>query len=369
VADDARAVNAGLARLGPLGLARALGLPFRKEGPRVWVRCPWHDDRDPSASLSMGPAGTVRLHCFPCDRTGDALSLVAHTRGLSVEHDFVEVLVEGARVAGLLLLEAELCEREGLGRRPPPKLAPPPAVLPPERPRDYPSAGEVTGLWASARPLVDYRVDGPDSTEAVVADPGAYEMLESRGLSPEAVTALDLARALSPGAVLPRWARYRGELPASRPWPELGYRLVLPVYDHRGTMRSVRAWRVEGGDGPKRVPPSGCRADGLVLACPFARRMLAGDAKPERVLVVEGEPDFLTVATRFSDADESAPAVLGVVSGAWSADVAARVPNGALVGVWTHADRSGDGYARQVAETLAGRCAVRRGRLARREAA
>ena len=48
-------------------------------------------------------------------------------------------------------------------------------------------------------------------------------------------------------------------------------------------------------------------------------------------------------------------AMLGMVEGAWSAEIAARIPKDARVIVATHHDKNGDGYAAKIAATLAGR--------------
>jgi hypothetical protein len=135
--------------------------------------------------------------------------------------------------------------------------------------------------------------------------------------------------------------------------------VIVPVVDARGVMRSVRAIRVKEAETPKRLPPCGHRAAGLVLANGGARRMLAeqlGDLpSPLRIVIVEGEPDYLTWATRFSDADEDAPVVLGVVSGSWTPEIATRIPWRARVVVWTHRDVAGDRYAANIAATLSAR--------------
>jgi len=128
----------------------------------------------------------------------------------------------------------------------------------------------------------------------------------------------------------------------------------------------VRAIRIEGDeDSPKRLPPAGHRAAGLVLADPLARLVLAGEARASwpakpRIIVCEGEPDFLTWASRFSDADEAAPAVLGVLSGAWTLDHAAKIPDGGHVLIDTDHDQAGDKYAAAVASSLEARCTVTR---------
>jgi hypothetical protein len=187
--------------------------------------------------------------------------------------------------------------------------------------------------------------------------------LEGRGIAPEAVEALDLARAIPDGAVLPRWASYRGNAPEARTWLAMGFRLVLPVYDAGGVVRSVRGWRVLEGDGPKRLPPSGYRAGGLVMA-DGAGVALLGRASLEgtdgRVVIVEGEPDFLTWATRFPDSAEAVPAVLGILSGSWTDEIAARIPDGARVIVRTHHDEAGNRYAAAVRGSVDRRCEVLR---------
>ncbi|MFY0542499.1 toprim domain-containing protein [Nannocystis pusilla] len=191
----------------------------------------------------------------------------------------------------------------------------------------------------------------------------------------------DLARVLPGfGRKLPRWATIGGQT-----WAEAGIRLVLPVYDASGELVGVRgrwtgpAGHVGVGEGPgegsgeleaspagcsspwsssaKEVAPWGQRSAGLVFANAAARAMLRGEGVFDVVTVVEGAPDFLTFATL-----TEAP-VIGVFAGSWTAELAARVPDGAQVLLATHADRVGEGYARQVAATLLRRCEVARLRL------
>jgi len=83
---------------------------------------------------------------------------------------------------------------------------------------------------------------------------------------------------------------------------------------------------------------------------------------PLRIVIVEGEPDFLTWSNKPSDADEYAPAVIGVASGSWTINIANRIPAEATVVVRTHHDEAGDKYAAKIHETLVGRVAdLRRG--------
>jgi hypothetical protein len=312
----------------PLRLVVALGLgkDAQRQAGGMLVCCPSHGERHPSCSITRGPDGTVRVRCFACDFSADAIGLVALVRGLPTRGDgFRETLAEAAEVGGLLSLASEL--RGGQAdpaRRRAERPLPPP--LEPEV--EYPDPGEVNALWGAAGPVAD----DPEASGAVVA----------RRVDPEAVDRLRLARAVAPGAELPRWARYRGES-----WGETGHRLVVRAWDAAGQCRSVRAWRVSDSDTPKRLPPAGCRAAGLVLANRQAVAMLLGRSQPRRLLVVEGEPDWLVASVVWSDC-----AVVGIGSGAWGEAFADRVPDGCEVLLMTHPDPAGERYAEAVAKTL-----------------
>lgn len=180
-------------------------------------------------------------------------------------------------------------------------------------------------------------------------------MLTRRAIDPRVVDTHELARAITQYTDHPVWARYRGDADEARRWVDTGHSVILPVYDHDAKMRSVRAWRiVRGDDAPKRLPPAGCKATGLVLANGLALRMLRGETGPCRVVIVEGEPDYLSVATRWH------VAVIGVLSGSWSEDFAGRLPFGVSVVIRTHCDKAGDRYADTVTKTIVGRGEVRR---------
>jgi len=85
---------------------------------------------------------------------------------------------------------------------------------------------------------------------------------------------------------------------------------------------------------------------------------LAGQYVPQRVLVVEGEPDALHAAAwRMAEPT----AVIGIVSGSWSRELVARFRPGLRVLVWTHCDPAGEKYAQEVIRsTLAKGCVVGR---------
>jgi hypothetical protein len=196
-------------------------------------------------------------------------------------------------------------------------------------------------------------------------------LADVRGIDPTTVEERGLARALPRNARMPRWAwAPKGTEPAGGTWTALGYRLVVPLYDPTGAMVSVRARRVfapglEPQDGrPKALGPSGSELRGLVMADGLGRIMLSGapqgdgNASTPRggLVIAEGEPDFLTWATRWSDANQDAPGVLGVVAGSWCDELAARVPDGTKTAVRTHLDDAGEKYAATIIRTLHPRC-------------
>lgn len=316
------AIRAALAD--PAHVAEALGLERSRTERYKW-RCPRHGGT--SLSLRRGRDGTLQARCFGCDLAGDVFTLVAEAEGLDARRAFRRVLARAGELAGIHV-DATRTERPAY--RGPVRIA---RAAPPGPERTYPALDEVADLWE--------RGIAPDD------DAEARAMLAQRGLA----VGPDLARVLPLDAMLPPWACFGG-----RPWTSTGHRLIVPVYDAAGTMRSVRAWRVCEGGSPKRLPPTGHKAAGLVLACEFAVAMFRGTFAPRRVLIVEGEPDFLTRATKRTEG--GVVARIGVGAGWWTAAHAARVPDGATVIVRTHRDPAGDHYAAEVARTLAGRCTI-----------
>lgn len=316
----------------PLALVTALGLigdkrRFVRQHGYVLVCCPAHEEHSPSLSVRIGNDGTIACHCFGCDWSGDALDLIGEVH--DVGDDFPQVLKLASELAG----QTHTTPPQRANRMPRPST------------RGYPRLTELVALVSSCIPVTE--------------DAEVCSLLRSRGIEPDRVAMFDLARALPKNASLPHFARYTGKT-----WTETGHRLLLPVFNHKGEFKSARAWRVIEGDTPKRLPPSGHLASGLVLACTAGRTLLKGEREdlpsPLRIIFVEGEPDFLIWASQFSDADADAPIVFGVGSGWWTDAFAARVPDGAQVVIRTHADEAGDRYAAHIATSLKGRCDVMR---------
>jgi DNA primase len=330
----ADAVRRALTNITALVVALRLEEGAVRQAHGILICCLWHSERNASCSITLGPDGTIRVHCFGCGLSGDAFHLIARAHGLDVKRDFPKVRELAAEIAGL-------GPSVGGASHTAPRLRP---AVPTPSPRTYPPREEVLALLEACTPVFD--------------DIALHRDLEARGIDPATVTDRRLAFAL-PGTIsLPRWARSRGGT-----WSETEHRCIVPMYDASGQIVTVRARRLLGEDRPKALTPAGYRHDGAVMADPLSRLLLAGQAldwwTQRTVLIEEGEPDWLTAATHFGD-DEGAPAVMGVVASSWSAEIAARIPDGARVIVRTHADPAGHQYASEIAQTLVRRCHLRR---------
>lgn len=116
----------------PTELCRMLGLLERykrQAGGGVLIRCPAHKDQTPSCSVTHGDGGTVRVRCFACDFTGDAITLIATAHGLDVRGDFKRVLEIGAGLAGIPI-DGAVWSPEPAPERPRPVAKVEPAAVP-----------------------------------------------------------------------------------------------------------------------------------------------------------------------------------------------------------------------------------------------
>lgn len=202
-----------------------------------------------------------------------------------------------------------------------------------------PPTDEILTLWSNAI--------------GVEYDRDAIAYLESRGINPVAVQENDLARILEVQGECPRWARS-----ADGPWTRTGHRLLFPLFDARGVLRSLIARDVTGRAARKSLSAAGARK-GLLMADGIGRALLAGRGGAPRVVICEGEIDYALVASQRGESDESA--VLGIFSGSWQAEHAKRIPDGAELVIATDNDEAGEKYAGAIAETLS----KRRVRIAR----
>lgn len=341
--DHATEIAREWARLGPFGALDKMGVKYRKAGREAFVCCPWHGEKNASCTVAIGQEGTIRVHCFACSQTWDAHGLFGQLNGIDPRTSFPALLLHEAEALGRWDLVDAL---EGKAERrpmPPRKATQEPD---PEPERTPPQREEVLGL------LVVATMTAGDSEVAA--------WIASRGLSANDVDVRGLAFALPKDARLPKWAQYR-----KSSWVELGHRLLVPLYGSDGQVVSVRAGRVIEGDSPKRLPPSGHTCRGVVMADALGVELLktgtwpswAADVQPS-VVIAEGEPDWLTWAVQSPIGSKPERAVFGIFSGAWTPEIAARIPRGARVAVWTDCDMAGHKYAKQIADSLLPRCDV-----------
>lgn len=335
-----------LRALGVVQVARKLGLQVY-DGGRHLGPCPaCHESARSRTDSRPGPLFSLQGQGWVCQRCNMEGGPVELAMLVVLEVESLPKGDERWKVLRQRCSEAELC---GPWVRARDVQAPPP---PPRR--RIPQA-ELVKLWGQALPA--------DRDREVRA------WLAGRGIDPELAAARDLVRALPTGA-LPRWAHFKGA-----PWSH-GWRALLRAWDHRGELVSIRARWVrpepppDGGEKTGAAAGGPGSAGGAVLACSLGRQVLQCGRRPDwwpedvpmGVVVTEGEPDFLTWACRSED--ELAPAVLGVFSGAWTDEVAARIPDGAIVASRVHHDEQGERYAKKIAQSLYYRCEVRRSRSA-----
>lgn len=294
-------------------------------------------NRDRRLPASFGSLG---WRCWVCGASGDALDVLAF-------------VVTGSRLgsdrAQLETLRADLAAR-GLisdddhrpARRAPRRPAPPPPPPPEPAPSEsWPPLNEVMALYNAGRPI-------SEDAEVVAYLEDRYQDHAERLVN--ILEHLNLARAI-PNTPAPRWARIFG-----RTWQQQGFRLMFPLVDATGHMRSMRVRRTTLGPSelPKALPPVGYGCRGLVLACDRAVALLRRDIPadwPEgllhRVTLVEGETDWMThlVLRTTSPTD---PALIALYSGAWLPDHSAALPQGSILTIRTDNDEAGHRYAEGV---------------------
>jgi len=332
-------------------VARALGCKVTEKGSNWRIGpCPAcgakqrggrrKDKRGAVGSPKRAPAG---WRCHACQAEGDTLHWIALSLTSARMGELDDTQRDEVRA---------WCERFlGLDGQPPiyrPEPQRSPALV-------YPPADELLQLWDE--------LCGP-----VTADRELRAWLEQRCIDAELVAELDLARALPPGAagVSPRWAGF--EPPEDKPdqpwrsWAEAGFRLLLPLYDVRGRMRSLIARTARPDAQLKSVSPTGYDRSRLLLADGLGREVLERGRAPEalgeapRVVIAEGETDLLGWATE--PRPLGAIAVLGIVSGSWTAATAKRIPTHSTVVIATDADEAGDAYAETIRASLARRRSI-----------
>ena len=292
------------------------------------VHCPGghSSGNTPSLSVWLGADGTIQCNCHACEIQGSLIDLVAAC--YHVPPRSRDALVAAASIAGIELTTP--------GKPPPPPIK-----------RTTPTVQQETRTYMPDADLHWSRFSRVDQDEACM------DYLTSRGLSPLYAAQNDLLRRFRPDPSI-RWDWVRNDASEAVRWQESGHLLAARVYDARGTAKGIRGWRVTDYPARKRTPASGYLTAGLVLADEKALRVLRGGRSPVRLVITEGEPDFVTACQRWGYA------TLGIYSGSWTQEIADRIPAGSTVVIATDPDDAGEKYATSITETFGSRCQIRR---------
>lgn len=278
-----------------------IGEGSRRRHDGIMVRCPKHGDSDPSCSVRRCNDDTISVKCFGCDLSGDVFDLIGAVHGVDINSDFPAILKIAADMSGV---DDDGGNYERVEREYTPE------------PPEYPPADELKYVWVSASQPTD---------DAEVAD-----YLAKRGITETS----DMCRVVA--GELPEWAVFK----PGYGWAESGHRLIFPLYNHEGRIKSFRARCVKEDSKLKNVNPKKYSSAGLCFANASGVKMLQTGAHAETVVFVEGEIDFLNACQR-ADKDT---AIFGLYSGCWSAEHSARLNTDRVVFL-TDVDGPGDRYA------------------------
>lgn len=310
----------------PVAVCDALGLSTGAKRNRdgYLVHCPagHGSGGTPSCSVITGGDGTIQVRCFACELSGSVVDLVAAVHSVHPASEECRTVL-GEMLHGGAVYHA----------------SPKKNITPPIPQRTYMTT--AAEYWEQFG-----RVDECETS---------LNYLAARGLSAMVAADRDLLRRYNLTQT-PKWAYVRDDkLDRAVSWAESGHLLVARAYDCTGEARGLRGWRIFDTNTPKRVPACGYRGDGLVLANERAALLLRRTIGPTKIIITEGESDWLSASTRWPEL-----AVFGVYSGSWSESIAAAIPAGSKLVIMTDRDEAGDNYARKIVETIKEKCSYKR---------
>jgi DNA primase len=241
-------------------------VPLKKAGREYQARCPFHDEKTPSFTVS--PQKQF-YHCFGCGAHGSAIGFMMNYEGL----EFVDAVEELARMAGLQV------------------------------PRE--------AAAATARPsagLYDLLAEAADWYQAQLKQtPQAIDYLKQRGLSGEVAARFGvgyapagwdgLIRQLGTDEGRLKLLQKAGMLSQGKggSYDKFRDRIMFPIHDRRGRVIAFGG-RALGEDGPKYLnsPETELFHKGRELYGLYLARK--SQAKLEQILVVEGYMDVVALA-------------------------------------------------------------------------
>ncbi len=309
-----------------------LGQGGRSAGPCPCCKASQRSSKDKRLPVGIRPDDTG-WRCQHCHQTGDGLDLVSWELGgsrykeLHNKHDVNQWFQSFG--AGKL---------QRPGRR---IQQPRPEPSKPKQELKRPPRDEVEHIWRASISVAD--------------DEEAVALFKERKISDDLWVDL-VARVLPHGGPRYPWMRCK-----QYHWHD-GWRLIIPCYNSRGVMESIKArWiRASKPPGPKGLTPKGYDISGLVFAEGMALKILEQGKVPwagEKTLyirIAEGEMDYIALVMSNDEENYYAPAVVGIWSGAWNDEIAARIPNDDRVAVviCSDPDIPGDKYSDKITKTL-----------------
>jgi len=312
--------------LGSLGLLEN----SRKNHTGYMICCPWHSENSPSCSVRVHPTdGTLSIHCFGCGEGGDVFRLIAASLGLDPRNNFRDILDYAGRLSGIDLKGSYDPSNKPVR----PVFVPTVPVYPPEN--------EVAEIWFNSASPCDIRP--------------AREWFEIKQLSAGALAGY--CRVIPKTMELPEWAKSSGEKDGRKwnsDWIKSGHRLLIPMYDSGGKLRSLKARCLDVKSKMKNMMPRGFSSKNLIMADHVAHGLLVNgnpDNDTYNVVFCEGEVDFL-VALQTRDSAPANTAVFGVYSGGWSKEHALRLGKNITIFFFTDRDSAGMKYKQDIAKTF-----------------
>jgi DNA primase len=307
----------------PAKLCTALGVEkgAQRQASGLTIFCPWHEERTPSCSVTCAADGTVRLKCFGCNVTGDALTLIAQVCGLDPRREFRGVLAAAATIAGLHGVRHDL-------EAPRPTTSIDDATyhaLATELVERCPFDGEADVLgYLDRRVLIVMGAQARLFALPAREKQGALLAELAKRFDPETIAAAGFVRRDDDGR--PRLDRFC--------WPL--HRLGIPWRSVDGTIATIQRRRIDGGTDRKYVFPRG-RAPRL----PFGAECLAKACAETQILFCEGALDVLALRLlAWRDRLDVIPLGIPGIEN-WRAEWA-RFAGGRLAIVALDADKAGD---------------------------
>ena len=259
-------------------------VPLKKQGREYSARCPFHDERSPSFTVS--PTKQF-YHCFGCGAHGTAISFLMNYDRL----EFLDAIEELARRAGMEV------PREA-GRR----------QSNPDGQALYDILGEAAGFFRRQLP-------GSDKARAYLRRRGLDEATCERfqiGYAPDSFDALRNALGTDePRMKLLERAGLLSRSESGRVYDKFRDRLQFPIHDRRGRPIAFGGRVLEADAAPKYLnsPETELFHKGRELYGLWQVRQ--ANAKIPRLVVVEG---YMDVVMLFQHGIETAVATLGTAT-------------------------------------------------------